>query len=273
MNALVLPLVLFLQPAADASLDAARAKFGEGKHDEALALVAKAIRAEPKRVEPLLLQARMFEALDRWSEAIPPLSRAIELEPKEPNLRQLRGSIHFKAGRFAESLADFDRFIEMEPKQAISHWQRGITCWYAGKFAEGEKQFADYQKYHDADVENAVWRCMCQAKASNLAAAQKDMLKVGPDGRVPMKEIYDLFKGTRKPEETIAAAEAIKANKEQRNQSLFYAHLYVGIWHDLNGDSAKALEHLERATERHRIGHYMWDVARVHRDLLRSKRP
>ncbi|MFO0865379.1 MAG: tetratricopeptide repeat protein [Gemmataceae bacterium] len=265
-------LILLLQPDAADPLREARKLFSDGKRNEAIAVLEKAVEANPKLVEAHVLQASMFDAMDRWAEAGKAIARAVELEPKRSESWQRRGAIRFKEGRFADSLADFDRYIEMEPNQAISHWQRGITCWYAGKYAAGEKQFADYQKYHDADVENAVWRCMCQAKASNLAAAQRDMLKVGPDGRVPMKEIYGLFKGTHKPEDVMTAAEAGKAGDADRNSRRFYANLYVGIWYDLTGEPSKALEHLDRATERHRIGHYMWDVARVHRDLLKTKK-
>jgi lipoprotein NlpI len=265
-------LVLLLQPADEDVLREARRLFAEGKRDEAVEMIEKSLQAVPKQVDALVLQASMFDAMDRWADAGKALAKAVELEPKRSDLCQRRGAIRFKEGRFADSLADFDRFLEMEPDQAISHWQRGITCWYAGKFAAGEKQFADSQKYHDADVENAVWRCMCQAKASNLADAQRDMLKVGPDGRVPMKEIYGLFKGTHQPDEVMAAAEAGKAGDADRNSRRFYANLYVGIWYDLTGDATKALDHLDRATERHRIGHYMWDVARVHRDRLKAKK-
>jgi len=271
MNTLAIAL-LMLQPTTDDPLVVARDLFAKGKREDALAAITKVIAAHPKETDAYVLQANMLEAMDRWADAGKSLSKAIEVEPKRASLWQARGSIRFKEGKFAESLADFDRFLEMMPDQAISHWQRGITCWYAGKYAAGEKQFADYQSYHDADVENAVWRCMCQAKASNRAAAQRDMLKVGPDSRVPMKEIYGLFKGTHKTENVLAAAEGGKPGERDKNQRLFYAHLYVGIWHDLTGDKAKALEHLELATERHRIGHYMWDVARVHRDLLKKQK-
>lgn len=265
-------LILLIQPETPNPLREARQLFTDGKQEDAIAVLAKAVEANPKFVEAYQLQASMFDAMDRWTDAGKALTRAIEAEPKRSELWQRRGSIRFKEGRFADSLADFDRYLEMEPTQAISHWQRGITCWYAGKFAAGEKQFADYQNYHDADVENAVWRCMCQAKASNLAAAQRDMLKVGPDARVPMKEIYGLFKGTHKPEDVMAATEAGKAAEGDRNSRRFYANLYVAIWYDLTGEPTKALDHLDRATERHRIGHYMWDVARVHRDVLKAKK-
>ncbi len=54
-----------------------------------------------------------------------------------------------------------------------------------------------------------------------------------------------------------------------KNRQLFYAHLYLGIWFDLTGETKKALDHLNRAVE-HRINHTMWDVARVHRDHVKS---
>jgi hypothetical protein len=39
----------------------------------------------------------------------------------------------------------------------------------------------------------------------------------------------------------------------------------------VNGDKKTALTHLNKATDDHPFGHYMWDVARVHRDLLRKE--
>ena len=85
-----------------------------------------------------------------------------------------------------------------------------------------------------------------------------------------MRQVYDLFKGDLKPEDVLAAARAGSPPKEQLNQRLFYAYLYVGVYHDLAGDRKNALEQMEQAVE-HRIGHYMWDVARIHRDLLATK--
>ena len=78
-----------------------------------------------------------------------------------------------------------------------------------------------------------------------------------------MRQIYDLYAGTKTPAEVMKAA-------GDKNEPLFYAHLYLGIWYDLIGDRKKAIEHLNKAADEHRIGHYMWDVARVHRDRLRD---
>ena len=197
-------------------------------------------------------------------------TKAIEMDPKYAEAYQFRGIVHFKAGKIDASIRDFDRYIELKPAAKVSHWQRGISYYYAGKYDEGRKQFEAYQEHDKADVENAVWRFMCMAKKDGMEKARDGILEVELDKRVPMRQIYGMFKGGRKPADVLAAARDGDPPAEQLNRQLFYAHLYVGIYYDLAGDRKKALEHLNAAVD-HRIGHYMWDVARVHRDLLNKK--
>ncbi len=85
-----------------------------------------------------------------------------------------------------------------------------------------------------------------------------------------MRQVYDLYKGDLKPEDVLAATRAGDPKPDDLSRRLFYAHLYVGIYHDLLGNRQKAFEHLNTATEKHRVNHYMWDVARIHRDLLKK---
>jgi lipoprotein NlpI len=99
--------------------------------------------------------------------------------------------------------------------------------------------------------------------------ARTAMLKIGKDRRVPMMVVYDLFRGKAQPADVLKAVEADAPAADQLNRRLFYAHLYLGLYHESLGDRNLALRHLTTATE-HRIGHYMWDVARVHRDVLRK---
>jgi len=202
-------------------------------------------------------------------EALALATKAIEADPKYADAYQFRGIVHFKLGKIEPSIRDFDKYIELRPEKKISHWQRGISYYYAGKYDEGRKQFEGYQDFDSNDVENAVWRFMCMAKVGGIDKARKAILKIGDDKRVPMRQVYDLFKGELKPDDVLAAAKAGNPAKGQLNSQLFYAHLYVGIYYDLAGDRKRALENLDAAVD-HRIGHYMWDVARVHRDLLKK---
>lgn len=264
-----LTLVLMCQtPMSSELLQQASAAWAKKDAPMALSLANQAIEADPKNKLAYLFRGMLHESRDDYAAGVSDWTKVIELDPTDADARHARGCLNFKAGRFADSLADFDAYLQKRPDRAISHWQRGITCYYVGKFDEGRKQFEGYQDFDSADVENAVWRFMCMTKSVGLEKARQEILKIGDDKRVPMRDIYELYAGRKTPDDVMVAAK--KGDPAKTNMQLFYAHLYLGIWYDLLGESARALEHLNQATDDYRIGHYMWDVARVHRDLLKN---
>ena len=148
---------------------------------------------------------------------------------------------------------------------------RGISLYYVGRFEDGRQQFKAGDQVFANDVENAVWHFLCNVHVVGLDKAREAILKIGKDTRVPMMEVYDLYRGKAKPADVLAAAEAGNAPAELRKEQRFYAHLYLGLYYDATGDKAKALEHLTLAEGKYRIGHYMGDVAHVHAELLRKE--
>jgi lipoprotein NlpI len=254
---------------SDKHLLAVIALLNKGEAKEALALADKVIARDPRHAEAYVVRGEIHEALAQYPEAVKDYGRAVELDPKRADAYDRRGSAYFKLGEFAKSLADFDRYLELKPEQRPRHWRRGITCYYAKRFDEGRKQFEGYEQVDTNDVENAVWRYLCMVPVVGVDKARAAMLKIGKDPRVPMMEVYDLSRGKLKPADVLKAAEAGNPPADQLNRRRFYAHLYLGLYYESLGDGKRALEHLATATE-HRIGHYMWDVARVHRDLLRK---
>jgi lipoprotein NlpI len=199
------------------------------------------------------------------------LTEAIRLDPKNTDAWDQRGSVNFFLGRFKESVADFDKAVALRPADEAGHWRRGISLYYAGDYARGRKQFESYEKVDTNDVENAVWHFLCAARQDGVARARAGILKIGKDKRVPMNEVYELFKGTARPAAVLAAADATDPDAPQGRSARFYAHLYLGIYFDLTGEPKKALEHLELAAEKYRTHPYMGEVARVHRDGLKKK--
>jgi lipoprotein NlpI len=97
------------------------------------------------------------------------------------------------------------------------------------------------------------------------------MIGVGPDGRVPMHEIYALYRGTGSVERVLSAAMG-SAKTARQQDAPFYAHLYLGLYFDALGDHAKALEFLGPAVNEFGAEHYMGDVARVHFRKLGARR-
>ena len=55
-------------------------------------------------------------------------------------------------------------------------------------------------------MENAAWHFLCAARESGVTNARAAMLTVGPDGRIPMKEVYALYRGKGSVEEVLAEA-------------------------------------------------------------------
>jgi lipoprotein NlpI len=257
----------------DDLLKSAAAALEKGKGDEALELAGKAVAQAPKDARAHRFRGLAHELLGKHTDAVADFDRAIALDPKDAAAYDHRGSEQFKLGHVAESLADFDRFLALRPEGRAAHWKRGLSCYYAGQIDEGRKQFeAGDEVYHD-DVENAAWHFLCVARLSGLDKARASLLKIGKDRRVPLMELYALYAGRAKPDDVLAAARAGQPGDAELNERLFYAHLYLGLYADVTGDREQALADLNRAVEDHKIGHYMWDVARLHRDVLRAKKP
>ena len=221
--------------------------------------------------EDYLQQAQRALLKNEAERTIRLADKAIAANPKDARGYLIRGAAHEALRQHAEAVADFDRYLELRPRERPGHWRRGITLYYAGKYDEGRKQFEGYEKVDTNDVENAVWHFLCNARRVGIDKAREAMLKVGRDNRVPMMEVYDLYRGKAKPADVLAAAEGGKVLADERKQRLFYAHLYLGLYHDATGDKPKALEHMALAEGKYRVVHYMGDVAHVHADLLRKE--
>jgi len=243
----------------------------KGDFEKAVETVTKVIESDPKKPALYFFRGSLHEDWNKHDRAVADFTTCIELDPRNAEALNHRGSEQFKLGKIKESVADFDRFLELRPMARNSHWKRGISLYYLGRFEDGKKQFEGYEKVDTNDVENAVWHFICNARAVGVEKARGQILTIGKDRRVPMMQVYELFKGQLKPEEVLAAAEAGKVDAEQRKQQLFYAHLYLGIYHDILGDKKKALGHLTDAAGKYRIGHYMGDVAHVHEQILRKE--
>ena len=170
-----------------------------------------------------------------------------------------RAMADFRAGRVEQSLAGFDRVALLSPSEAPYLWQRGIAQYYAGKFRECRDMFVSHRTVNPDDVENAVWHFLCVARAESPDAARKQMLPVGPDARVPMREVYRMFKGEMTEAQVMKAAGADPTAQ-------FFARLYVGLYLEATGHRDAGRAQIEIAAEDRfaRVGGYMHDVARVH---------
>ncbi|WP_425618337.1 hypothetical protein NA78x_002041 [Anatilimnocola sp. NA78] len=226
----------------------------------------------PAALEPAEAMQQAARASQRGDslQAVGLFTDVLKQDPKNEMAYYWRGRENFRLGNVKKSVADLDKYVELEPKAESRQWERGISYYYAGQYAEGAKQFELYQTYHNQDVENSVWRYLCVAATEGVAKAKENMLPIENDPRVPMMQIYDLYRGKLKPEDVLKAIDLGNPPAEAKNAREFYAHLYLGLWYQAANNRELAKKHILEA-EKHKIGHYMWDVAHVHADLFRAE--
>ena len=165
----------------------------------------------------------------------------------------------FMGGRIEASVKQFDQLVKVAPGVAPELWQRGIALYYAGRYDDCRRQFELHRTVNPNDVENAAWHFLCVARAESPARARAALLPVGPDARVPMRQVYDMFRGTVEPGSVLQAA-------GPQPQGQFYANLYVGLYFEALGDRSRAMEHLTAAAADRYVnaGGYMHGVAVIH---------
>jgi lipoprotein NlpI len=181
------------------------------------------------------------------------------LAAQSPRALLDRAVAEFEQGQFAQSARTFDELAKLIPDEAPQLWQRGIALYYAGRFTDCRRQFESHRTVNPDDVENAAWHFLCVAREQTPERARAALLPVGPDARVPMREVYQMIRGTLTSEDVLKSAGT-------QLDGLFYAHLYIGLYSEAIGRKDLAQKHIkEAASDRYaRVGGYMHMVARVH---------
>ncbi len=204
---------------------------------------------------------------------------SLKKTPDSLRLYSQRGDALFFLGRFKEAVADYEKMVELDPRSERSHWRRGIAYFYAGRYKDAAHQFEIYDSFDHVDRENGIWRYFSQYKAYGPKRAKQGLLKYEKDDREPFPSVYKLFSGDMTPDQILAKIKAADVDKTEQEKRYFYAQLYIGLNHAVEGNSAEARKHLHKATANKwgPVGGYgptyMWHVGRLHHDLLKPAAP
>jgi tetratricopeptide (TPR) repeat protein len=191
------------------------------------------------------------------------LIRALEVEPQNAYLHIQRGMAKFRLGDITAAIDDFDRAEQLDPTLTPYLWQRGIAYYYAERFEDGAKQFEADLTVNGHDVEETVWRYLCQAQMQGVDAACRALFPVGDESRPVMRWVYRLFAGTCQPEALTTQYQ--NAGRRER----FYSALYVGLYFEAERQPQRAREFIGRAVDLQLTEDYMAWVAMVHQRLRR----
>jgi lipoprotein NlpI len=189
------------------------------------------------------------------------LTTALAEIPLNAQLYIQRGMACFQLGDIPASIEDFDRAEHLSPTLTPYLWQRGIAYYYAERFEDGARQFEVDLTANGHDVEETIWRYLCQAQLHGVNAARSALLPVGNDSRPVMNRLYELFAGA------CSAEQAITQYRNAGRRDYFYSHLYVGLYFEVAGNRERARHYLSQAAEMRILDDYMGWVAMVHQHL------
>jgi len=229
------------------------------------------------QIKSLLQQVSAAQTARQFPQAIKLLNQIEKLDNTIAVVFYLRGRIHFQQAAFEQSVRDFNRYVVLDPKIESRQWERGISMYYAKQYKQGASQFELYQTYHNQDVENSVWRFLCMVPDSGVAKARKVMLPIENDRRIPMMNVFEMYRGTASPADVLQAVEQGDPTKEVKSTRAFYAHLYLGLYYEVTDKPKLARKYIQLAANPQLLGHaginsYMWDVARVHWNRMQQKK-
>jgi tetratricopeptide (TPR) repeat protein len=189
------------------------------------------------------------------------LTRSLVVDPHNPQLYIQRGMASFQLGNIAAAIDDFDRAEDLNPALTPYLWQRGIAYYYAERFDDGARQFEVDLSVNEHDVEETVWRYLCQAQVQGAHAARDMLLPVRNDPRPVMSWVYQLFAGACDAEQLIAQY------RDAGRRDRFYSHLYLGLYFEAERDPEHARRYITEAAEMQVVEDYMGWVAIVHQRL------
>lgn len=242
-----------------------------GNIDEAKSLLASSIKEDDRFVQAYLSRGYIHQYERKYQAAVDDFTRVTKLDASKHEAWFRRGIEYFNLGQFKKSVADFEKYAALRPGQKPYLWQLGIAYYYTGQHKEGRELFESHQTVNSHDVENAVWHFLCVAKLDGFDAARELLIDLDGDTRVPMMQVYALFKGTGTVENVMEAAHSGTAVGGGRIRQSFYAHLYLGLYFEAKGDKKASFDYMRKAAQHYKSNGYMGEVARVHRDWLKTK--
>lgn len=120
---------------------------------EALVDLDKAVSLAPGSALLLVNRSQAYRKFNRYEEAMADLDKAITIDPDLVPARFNRGSLLYGEARYEEALADFDVAIQIDPSTAGPYFNRAITRDAVGDRAGAVNDMNRFIKLSD----NAEW--------------------------------------------------------------------------------------------------------------------
>jgi len=102
-------------------------KAQQGKYDDAITLLNKAVRKNPADPAALAHYAHALMAAQKFGEALAAYDRLLAIQPTHIEAHYNRGVIFSQQQRYEEALAALDQALTLQPNAAAAHFNRGVV--------------------------------------------------------------------------------------------------------------------------------------------------
>jgi tetratricopeptide (TPR) repeat protein len=152
--------------------------FEQGRHEEAIALLAEAVRQAPRDAQAWKVLGVVHAARSDYREAEPPFARACELNPRLTDACYYHGRALYMLNRFEDALAPLERALRVDAVRGRAETAIAESLEALGRAAEAEKRFRAAIARRDAAAERA------------RTAYARFLIRAGrtEDALVPLKE-------------------------------------------------------------------------------------
>lgn len=113
---------------------------------------------------PLIAEARDLEQQGKWEEALETLTRAVEADPQDPEAHLAMGIVLRRLNRLEPAIEAFSKGLQVDPLEPELVFRRGIAWFRLGQYGIALKDFEDASGIAYDDPRPELWRGLALMK-------------------------------------------------------------------------------------------------------------
>ncbi len=226
------------------------AYFATKDYDRAIADYDRAIQVDPRpamagvggrsHVNVYINRGVAYAYKGDFDRAIADYNEALRLDPNDALAFSNRGHIYRRKGAYERAVADYSAALRLDPQDASLYVDRGFVRFLKGDYSTAA---IDLQQaiQHDQGAYPLLWRYLARARAGQDGREELASTAARQSAREWPRPVVEFYLGTRSADQMLTAA----ATPEERCE----AQYYLGEWHLLHRDRAKAMDALQAAAD------------------------
>ncbi|MCK4810769.1 MAG: tetratricopeptide repeat protein, partial [Methanosarcinales archaeon] len=119
----------------------AKLRFSEGKYEDALESLDKALEINPKDDFVLSRKGAALGMLGRYEDALEAFDKALEINPKDDFVLSRKGFTLEMLGRYEDALESLDKALEINPKDDFVLSRKGAALGMLGRYEDALEAF------------------------------------------------------------------------------------------------------------------------------------